>query len=291
MPRRISSPTRRIQQRLAAFEAERGVRILFACESGSRTWGFASPNSDYDVRGIFIYPKARYLELDPPEENFELLEGDLDFQLWDIYKFLRLQLRNNPSTLEWISISNVYIPPPAPLAHHWLQLAVNHWWNRQALLHHYRGIASRHYQKYVVGQSQVKLKKYLYIIRPLLMMEYLRFFDQLCEYDLSETLARVGWRNPTWMTQPEKNAVLHLISCKHQGQEADFGAPISALNEFIERDLARWDATRAAWDVTNARDHDIHCASAARVLRLLLQHHAPHPIVDDIEQIMDELSV
>lgn len=285
------SPSLYIQQRLATFEAERGVRVLFACESGSRTWGFASPDSDYDVRGIFMYPKARYLALDAPDENFEAIEDDFDFQLWDIYKFLRLQLRNNPSTLEWISISNIYTPPPEPLANFWRQLAVNHWWNRQSLLHHYRGIASRHYQKYVVGQPRVKLKKYLYIVRPLLMMEYLRFFDQLCEYDLSEALMRVGWRNPDWMHPAEKSAILHLISSKHRGQELELAAPIPALNEFIERDLARWDATRNTWDIPNARDCDVYRASANRVLRLLLQQHAPHPIVDDIEQLFDELDV
>ena len=45
----------RVRNALAQVEAERNVRVLFACESGSRAWGFASRDSDYDVRFLYVH--------------------------------------------------------------------------------------------------------------------------------------------------------------------------------------------------------------------------------------------
>jgi len=52
-----------IDDRLTAIEATHGVRILYACESGSRGWGFASPDSDYDVRFLYVHPLPWYLRV------------------------------------------------------------------------------------------------------------------------------------------------------------------------------------------------------------------------------------
>ncbi len=49
--------SQRIRDELARIESERGVRVLYACESGSRAWGFASRDSDYDVRFLYVHPR------------------------------------------------------------------------------------------------------------------------------------------------------------------------------------------------------------------------------------------
>jgi predicted nucleotidyltransferase len=54
----------RIQAELGRIEAEAGVRILYACESGSRAWGFPSADSDCDVRFIYLHPREWYLSVD-----------------------------------------------------------------------------------------------------------------------------------------------------------------------------------------------------------------------------------
>ena len=53
-----------IREKLKEIEQREGCRILLAVESGSRAWGFASPDSDYDVRFIYVRPKESYLRLD-----------------------------------------------------------------------------------------------------------------------------------------------------------------------------------------------------------------------------------
>ena len=78
-----------IEQRLAALEAEHGIRILYACESGSRAWGFASPDSDYDVRFIYAQPLAWYLQVSPQRDVIELpISAELDISGWELRKAL-----------------------------------------------------------------------------------------------------------------------------------------------------------------------------------------------------------
>lgn len=61
----------RIIELLHSIEAEHGVKVLYACESGSRAWGFASPDSDYDVRFVYVRPLEDYLSLVPVRDVIE----------------------------------------------------------------------------------------------------------------------------------------------------------------------------------------------------------------------------
>ena len=94
-----------ILQRLAKAEEEHGVRILFAIESGSRAWGFASPNSDYDVRFIYCREPSWYQAVDL-EERRDVIEypivDDIDINGWDVRKALRLDWKSNPAFVERI---------------------------------------------------------------------------------------------------------------------------------------------------------------------------------------------
>lgn len=81
---------RKIKEKLAQIEKRENVRILFACESGSRAWGFASRDSDYDVRFVFVRPMEDYLKINEPADflNSELNEI-YDINGWDLKKFFR----------------------------------------------------------------------------------------------------------------------------------------------------------------------------------------------------------
>ena len=82
---------------LEAIEAEDNVRILFAIESGSRAWGFPSPDSDYDVRFVYARPLDWYLSLEPGRDVIERpINDDLDIGGWDLQKALKLMLKPNP---------------------------------------------------------------------------------------------------------------------------------------------------------------------------------------------------
>src|SRR6187549_3121143 len=87
---------------LAALEAETGIRVLYACESGSRAWGFASRDSDWDVRFFFVWPQREYLRVRAPQDHIHRdLPGDLDITGWDLRKALSHALKSSASVLEW----------------------------------------------------------------------------------------------------------------------------------------------------------------------------------------------
>ena len=99
----------KIQAQLRRIEEEEHIKILLAVESGSRAWGFASPDSDYDVRFIYIRPTQDYLRLDSVRDVIELpIDEVLDINGWDLQKTLRLLHKSNPTLFEWFSSPIVY---------------------------------------------------------------------------------------------------------------------------------------------------------------------------------------
>jgi len=98
-----------IQEHIRDIEKERHVRILYACESGSRAWGFASPDSDYDVRFIYVQPVNHYLSIRERKDVIELPVNQLlDINGWDIRKALQLFLKSNGPLYEWLQSPIVY---------------------------------------------------------------------------------------------------------------------------------------------------------------------------------------
>ncbi len=96
---------------LRADEEARGIRILYAAESGSRAWGFASPDSDWDVRALYVHPLDWYLSIeDKPRDTFESMHpGDIDLSAWELRKALRLFAKSNVPLLEWLGSPLVYL--------------------------------------------------------------------------------------------------------------------------------------------------------------------------------------
>jgi predicted nucleotidyltransferase len=92
-----------ILEELKRIEKEEGVRILYACESGSRAWGFPSKDSDYDVRFIYIRPVDWYVSIYDKRDVIERPISDmLDINGWDLRKALNLFRKSNPPLLEWL---------------------------------------------------------------------------------------------------------------------------------------------------------------------------------------------
>jgi uncharacterized protein len=98
-----------ILDRLLAIEAEHGVRALYACESGSRGWGFASPDSDYDVRFIYVHPLPWYLRVSAQRDVIEVpISDELDINGWELRKALSLLKKGNATLIEWLDSPVVY---------------------------------------------------------------------------------------------------------------------------------------------------------------------------------------
>ena len=135
----------KILQALKELESKEQCRFLFAAESGSRAWGFASPDSDYDVRAIYVKPESWYWDIS--EKKRDTIEaqmpGDLDISAWELRKTLRLFASCNPSLNEWLGSPVIYFADgaffetlkgqlpgffnPVRAGHHYLALAENAW--------------------------------------------------------------------------------------------------------------------------------------------------------------------
>jgi len=155
-----------ITEKLLTIEDEKNVKILYACESGSRAWGFASPDSDYDVRFIYAQPADNYLSIEERKDVIELPVNEvLDISGWDIRKVLQLFLKSNPPLYEWLQSPIVY-KEQGNFKSELLQLAGKYFSGR-AGCHHYISMARNTFEHDLQGE-QVRIKKYFYALRPVL---------------------------------------------------------------------------------------------------------------------------
>ena len=84
---------------------------LFYIESGSRLWGIASPDSDFDVRGFHLQPKEQYFDFKKHRDLIEIMDGDFDFVSYGIDKMFGLLAKSNPTVFEWIRAHIIYFNP------------------------------------------------------------------------------------------------------------------------------------------------------------------------------------
>jgi hypothetical protein len=161
-----------IAGRLLEVAAEEGVRILYAGESGSRAWGFPSPDSDYDVRFIYAHPRDWYLRLSPGRDVIERpLDGHLvDLAGWDVRKALGLLLKSNSALYEWLVSPIVYVEDGD------FRARARDLFERHAsprtLAGHYASIAQSQWKRTLDGRETVRVKRYFYVLRPLLSLEW-----------------------------------------------------------------------------------------------------------------------
>jgi len=159
-------PIGRIGECLGSIEAEAGVSILYACESGSRAWGFESADSDYDVRFIYLQPTPSYLKLHRDRDVIEFpISDSLDITGWDLQKTLELFRKTNPPLLEWLQSPTRYLDR-CDFAARMLAL-LPRYYSPIACMHHYRRMAEDNLQAYL-RTDEGKLKECFYILRPVL---------------------------------------------------------------------------------------------------------------------------
>jgi len=152
----------KIQNKLKAIELEKGVEILYAVESGSRAWGFASPDSDYDIRFIYKHDLDYYLSLWEQTDVIEFMtDEDLDGSGWDLRKAMKLLAKSNAPLLEWIYSPVVYYENEAFMNQ--MRALAEDCFSPVACLHHYLG-TSKNFMA-VCEQEEVKLKSYFYALR------------------------------------------------------------------------------------------------------------------------------
>lgn len=159
-----------ITEKLSDIRKEYGIRILFACESGSRGWQFPSPDSDYDLRFIYARPLDNYLSVAERDDQIGFpITGELDIYGWDIRKVLRLTGKSNTTPFEWLQSPVVYAQQPGFRDELWS--LCGQYFDRRANIHHYLGI-TRSALNTVANSGEIKIKKLFYVIRPLLAAKW-----------------------------------------------------------------------------------------------------------------------
>lgn len=226
-----------IEATLGRIEQENSVKILFACESGSRGWGFASPDSDYDVRFIYVNRLDWYLSVFPQRDVIELPISDVyDVSGWDLRKALGLLRNGNATLVEWLSSPVVYQADQNFLAS--VQAAARQVHRPERAFYHYLHMARKNYREHLRGEM-VRLKKYLYVLRPLLAclwIEQQRGPVPMRFQDLVDTL----------LSDVElKAAIAELLIIKRRASEAEHGAAMPVINRFLEFHLERLSAVTA----------------------------------------------
>lgn len=216
-----------ILEKIKEIEDKENVRVIMAIESGSRAWGFASPDSDYDVRFVYVRPLDDYLRLEGVRDVIEWqLDDVLDINGWDIKKALQLMHDSNPTIFEWCASSIVY-KNSVPFEK--LKELRHSYFSCKKSLYHYWHMASDNYQKYL-QEEPIRIKKYFYVIRPLLAAKWIvdngtqppMLFSELVEEELPDNL---------------KDIISRLLDMKQKMPEIGIASKIKELDEFIENEL------------------------------------------------------
>ena len=216
-----------ILNKLIEIESRENIRILLAVESGSRAWGFASPDSDYDVRFIYVRPREDYLRLEKRRDVIELpIEGELDINGWDLNKTLRLLRASNPTLFEWFSSPIIY--RETAFAREFRNVMQQYFYSRRGL-NHYLSMAGSNYREYLKGET-VKAKKYFYVLRPVLACRWIldkdtpppMLFSELMDAELDSALL------------PDVNRLLDL---KTNAPEIKTIPKIESINRYLESSI------------------------------------------------------
>ena len=246
----VEPPVRaRIMETLAQLEAQHSIRILLAVESGSRGWGFASPDSDYDVRFIYVHRPEWYLTVRPGRDVIEQpINDELDVSGWELRKALGLLASGNATLQEWLD-SPICYRAEAPFLEA-LQVLAARCFSPLKARHHYLSMATKNYREHLMG-DEVRLKKYLYALRPLLAVRWIdagRGMPPMRFVDLVQ---------PGVMAPPAYEALYELLEEKMQVGETRLSPSKPLLNQFIEAELARpqpqdWPVVSVDWPGLNA---------------------------------------
>ena len=219
---------RAVAAELERMERAEDVRVLLAVESGSRAWGFASPDSDFDVRFVYVRPVEHYLRLEPARDVLEWrVDEVLDVDGWDADKALRLLRGSNPSLFEWLASPIVYAEDPAFAVVR--ELAAD-CFSPVASAHHYLSMGRNHLAA-LAGET-VRLKKCLYTMRAILAARWV-VAERAPAPMLLRDLVDAG------LEEPMRGLAAELLEAKTAGGERGELPRIAALNAWAAGTLAQ----------------------------------------------------
>ena len=223
-----------ILHHLHRIAQEKGIRILFACETGSRGWGFASPDSDFDIRFIYVHPQDLYLSINNPQDTINTIFEDggeiLDFNAWDLRKTLHHLRKSNATPFEWLQSPMLYYQEGNFREVLWAMAP--QFFNPQAAVNHYLGICHNSI-KTGISDGHIKIKKYFYILRPLLAAMWARDKQSVPPMEFQHLLIQVE------DNMPFMAAIRQLLAEKELAKEGEVTPLVPVIQDFIELEMVR----------------------------------------------------
>ena len=238
-------PLAQIDQMLDTIQRDQRVAIPLAIESGSRAWGFPSPDSDYDCRFVYVRSPDQYLSPWVPRDVIETpLVGDMDLNGWDLGKALMLMLKGNAVIIEWLRSPIIY-RGSAAFREDFLSLAERHC-KRELIARHYLHLGLRQRNTYFSDAKAVALKKIFYALRPAAALRWMR---------LNGDAPLPPMHFPTLMSEcdpPEDVAAIvsELMARKAETKELGTGTLPEPVRAFID---AEFEAAAEAFERVSAR--------------------------------------
>ena len=218
----------KIHTYLHQLEQEKDITILLACETGSRAWGFPSPDSDFDVRMIYVHPKDWYLTLNDKRDTIErMLENkELDITGWDLKKALNLLRKSNPPLLERIQSPIIYQADDAFLSD--IRSVSQRHYSKIATIHHYLSMAKKIREDLDPGEAY-KLKKLFYALRTAIACKW------IIERDAMPPIVFVQMYQHLDFASGIVNRIDGLIEFKQTQSESYFHQGEQELFELIDK--------------------------------------------------------
>lgn len=219
-----------IKEQLHRIEQDEQIRILYACESGSRAWGFPSQDSDYDVRFVYIRKPDWYLSIFDKRDVIERPISDkLDISGWDLRKALMLYRKSNPPLLEWLQSPIRYAEKYSVTEQ--LREASMLTFSPKSCMYHYLNMARGNYREYLQGE-RVRIKKYFYVLRPVLACEWIERYGEMPPMAFDVLVDRLVPKDGALWP-----AVQQLLARKKSGEELDYEPRLNAINDYLEKRL------------------------------------------------------
>ncbi len=216
-----------IDTMLFAVSRDDSVRIPWAIESGSRAWGFPSPDSDYDCRFIYLREPERYVSLWPERDVIEMpLDAVFDVNGWDLAKAVKLIVKGNATAIEWLRSPIVY-SGTREFRDAMLGFA-SEVVERAAIGRHYLHVA----QQQKAGSPS--LKRAFSVLRPAMALRWLRVHPDavLPPMDLPALTAE------SEVPREVAKAIAELIALKSVTRELGDGRPPAVLEAFVAAELS-----------------------------------------------------
>jgi predicted nucleotidyltransferase len=240
----------RIKAYLNKIQEDKGIEILLACETGSRAWGFPSPDSDFDIRFIYKHKKNWYLSLNEKKDTIELMadNNELDLSGWDLKKSLTLLSKSNPPLLEKIQSPIIYFADNAFLSEI-TGLAQNHY-SKIATMHHYLNMAKKMFEE-VDDKKDIKLKKLFYALRTSMACRWILETDEIPPIVFQTMLENLELKTSL------KQKIYELIELKSYKNEDYRHTEEVELNAFIKEAINLADSQAKKLPASKAKIEDL----------------------------------